>query len=90
MAGLPLLVVAGGAISLLTRPALNALSRRNEHRADRFALQMTERLDAFESALRRLAAHNLAEDRPSAATLWLFHSHPPFEQRIRAARAYLS
>ncbi len=90
VAGLPLLVVAGGAISLLTRPALNALSRRNEHRADRFALQMTERLDAFESALRRLAAHNLAEDRPSAATLWLFHSHPPFEQRIRAARAYLS
>jgi STE24 endopeptidase len=90
VAGLPMLVLVGGALSLLMRPALNALSRRNEHRADRFALRLTERPDAFESAMRRLAAHNLAEERPSAATLWLFHTHPSFEQRIRSARAFLS
>ena len=90
IAGLPLIVAAGAAISLLARPALNALSRRNEHRADRFALRITERPDAFESAMRRLAAHNLAEAHPSAAALWLFHTHPPFEQRIQAARAFLS
>jgi STE24 endopeptidase len=85
-AGLPLILLSAGAVSLLTRPALNALSRRNEHRADRFALRLTERPDAFESAMRRLAAQNLAEARPSAATLWLFHTHPPFDERIRAAR----
>jgi STE24 endopeptidase len=89
-AGLPLVLLVGGALSLLATPMLNALSRRNEHRADRFALSLTERPDAFESAMRRLAAQNLAEARPSRATLWLFHSHPPFDERIRAARTFLS
>jgi STE24 endopeptidase len=69
---------------------LHALSRRNEHRADRFALEMTERPEAFVSAMRRLAAQNLAEERPSATTLWLFHTHPPFEARIQAARTFLA
>jgi STE24 endopeptidase len=90
VAGLPLLLAAAGAVTLVARPALNALSRRNEHRADRFALQLTERPEAFVSAMRRLAAQNLAEARPSATTLWLFHSHPPFEQRIQAARSFVS
>ena len=72
-AGLPVVLIVAGAISGLATPALNAWSRRNEHRADRFALQLTERPDAFESAMRRLAAQNLAEERPSATTLWLFH-----------------
>jgi STE24 endopeptidase len=90
VAGLPLLLMTGGAVSLIATPALNALSRRNEHRADRFALKLTERPDAFVSAMRRLAAQNLAEARPSTTTLWLFHTHPPFEQRIQAARAFLT
>jgi len=90
VAGLPLLLLTAGVVSLLTAPVLNAWSRRNEHRADRFALRLTERPDAFVSAMRRLAAQNLAEERPSATTLWLFHTHPPFEQRIQAARAFLS
>jgi STE24 endopeptidase len=90
VAGLPLLLMTAGAVSLVTTPLMHAWSRRNEHRADRFALTMTERPDAFVSAMRRLAAQNLAEERPSTATLWLFHSHPPFEQRIQAARAFIS
>ena len=90
VAGLPLLILAAGIVSLVATPVLNAWSRRNEHRADRFALKMTERPDAFVSAMRRLAAQNLAEERPSATTLWLFHTHPPFEQRIQAARAFLT
>jgi hypothetical protein len=40
--------------------------------------------------MRRLAAQNLAEARPSATTLWFFHSHPPFDERIQAARTFLS
>ena len=90
VAGLPVMLLAAGVVSLFTTPALNAWSRRNEHRADRFALKLTERPEAFVSAMRRLAAQNLAEERPSATTLWLFHTHPPIEQRIQAARSFLS
>lgn len=90
VAGLPLLVMAGAMVSLVTTPFVNAWSRRNEHRADRFALELTDRPDAFVSAMRRLAAQNLAEERPSTATLWLFHTHPPFDERIQAARAFVS
>jgi STE24 endopeptidase len=89
-AGLPVLLFVASAVAVTTRPLINALSRRNEQRADRFALTLTARPDAFVSAMRRLAAQNLAEARPSTATLWLFHTHPPFEQRIQAARTFLS
>jgi len=89
-AGMPLLLVAGGMILILARPFLNALSRRKEYRADRFALTLTGRLDAFVSAMRRLAAQHLQESYPSVATVWLFHSHPTVEQRIQAAKTLVS
>lgn len=86
-AALPLLAAIGAAVGLAVRPLLNALSRRKEYRADRYALSLTGDPDAFVSAIRRLAAQTLAETRPSAATMWLFHSHPSVEQRIQVARA---
>jgi STE24 endopeptidase len=67
---------------------INALSRRNERRADRFALTLTRQPAAFISAMKRLGSQNLAEERPSRAVLWLFHTHPPIEQRIDAARGF--
>ncbi len=87
-ATMPLLALAGGLVALLPRPLLNAVSRRKEFRADRFALTLTGRPDAFVSAMRRAAAQKLAEVRPSTATVWLFHSHPSVEQRIKAARTF--
>ena len=88
IAGLPLLLLAGGAVSLAATPWVNALSRWNERRADRYALTLTRQPAAFISAMRRLALQNLAEERPSRAALWLFHTHPPIEQRIEAARTF--
>lgn len=88
VAGLPLLLLTGGAVSLAATPLLNALSRRNERRADRYALALTSQPAAFISAMRRLGAQNLAEERPSRAVLWFFHTHPPIQQRIDAARSY--
>ena len=88
VAGLPLLVLAGGAVSLAATPLVNALSRWNERRADHYALALTSQPAAFISAMRRLAAQNLAEERPSRAVLWFFHTHPPIQQRIDAARSF--
>src|SRR5206468_12682365 len=65
VAGLPLLLLAAGAVSLVMMPAAHAISRTFERSADRFALDLTRNPSAFVSAMRRLAAQNLAEDDPS-------------------------
>ena len=46
------------------------------------------RTAAFISAMRRLGAQNLAEERPSRLVQWLFYSHPPLGERIAAAEAF--
>jgi STE24 endopeptidase len=89
IAGLPVLVLAGGALTMVATPIVNAVSRRNERRADRFAITLTKQPAAFISAMKRLGTQNLAEEHPSRLVLWLFHSHPPITQRIEAARSFL-
>ena len=85
-AGMPLLLLAGGAVMLAATPLVNAFSRANERRADRFAVDQTGHREAFVSAMRRLGAQNLVEEAPSRLAVWLFHTHPPVEERIVAAK----
>jgi STE24 endopeptidase len=87
-AGLPLLLLAAGGLSVVMVPAAYAMSRAFERSADRFALELTRNPGAFVTAMRRLAAQNLAEDRPSRVIQWLFYSHPPVAERIAAAQAF--
>jgi STE24 endopeptidase len=86
VAGLPLLLLTAGAVSLVMVPVAHAMSRRFERSADRFALDLTHNPAAFISAMRRLGAQNLAEDDPSTVVQWLFYSHPPLRERIAAAQ----
>jgi len=88
VAGLPLLLLAVGAVSLVMVPVAHALSRAHERRADRFALELTRNPSAFVSAMRRLGAQNLAEEHPSKLVQWLFYSHPPLGERIEAAKVF--
>jgi STE24 endopeptidase len=88
IAGLPLLMLCVAAVSLALKPLGNALSRAHERRADRYALETTGNSAAFISAMRRLAASNLAEERPSRLVEALFHTHPSTADRIDAARAW--
>ena len=88
IAGLPLLALTGGAVSLALLPLANAFSRALERRADRFALEMTRNAAAFVSAMKRLAVQNLAEERPPRLIELLFYSHPPMTARIDAAQAW--
>ena len=89
IAGLPLLLLAAGAVSVALTPLTNALSRLHERRADAYALRLTQRPSAFISAMRRLAAQNLSEPQPSPTIVRLFYSHPPVEERIRRAEEEL-
>jgi STE24 endopeptidase len=88
VAGLPLLLLALGGVSLALMPIANALSRAHERRADRFALTMTSNAPAFITAMKRLAAQNLAEEEPSRLVEILFHTHPTINARITAAQQY--
>lgn len=88
IAGLPLLVLAAGAVSLVMVPFAHAMSRAFERSADRFALTLTKNPGAFVSAMKRLAAQNLAEEHPSRLVQILFYSHPPVRERIAAAQAF--
>jgi STE24 endopeptidase len=87
-AGIPVLLLAAGAISVVMLPVAHALSRTYERSADRFALELTRNPAAFVSAMKRLAAQNLAEEEPSKLTEWLFYSHPPIRERIAAAQSF--
>jgi STE24 endopeptidase len=88
VAGLPVLLLSAGLLSLLLLPAVNAASRRMERAADRFALSMTGNVEAFSSAMRRLAEQNLSEEHPSRFARWMFYTHPPVRERIDAAQAW--
>jgi STE24 endopeptidase len=85
---MPLLVLATGAVSFVMLPLAHAMSRAFERSADRFALALTRNPAAFVSAMRRLAAQNLAEEQPSRLVQMLFYSHPPVRERIAAAQAF--
>jgi STE24 endopeptidase len=88
LAALPLVAFLGAAAWLATVPLRHAQSRRQERRADAFALAATGDADAFRTAVRRLGARHLAEERPSAFTRWLFHRHPPIADRLELADAF--
>jgi STE24 endopeptidase len=75
-------------VSLVMVPVAHAMSRGFERSADAFALRLTRNPAAFISAMRRLAAQNLAEERPSRIVQILFYSHPPVRERIAAAEAF--
>lgn len=88
LAGLPLLLLVGLAVTTAGLPLVNAASRDHERRADGFALELTRKPEAFVSAMKRLAAHNLAEESPSAFARLFFSTHPPFHERLARAREW--
>lgn len=88
LAGLPVLLLAAGAVSLVSLPLAHAMSRAHERAADRFALSLTKNPPAFISAMKRLAQQNMAEDEPSTLVQWLFYSHPPIRERIADAQSF--
>ncbi|HUL73536.1 MAG TPA: M48 family metalloprotease [Vicinamibacterales bacterium] len=88
LATLPLIALVAGGVWLAATPLRHAQSRRQERRADLFALVVTGGSGAFSSAIRRLGARHLAEERPSAITRWLFHRHPTVAERLAMAEAY--
>ncbi len=88
IAALPILLFVFTVLSEITGLARNAIIRRAEYAADRYAMQQTKNFPAFERAFRSLAKGNLSDPNPPEwIEIWL-HDHPSIEKRIAAARAW--
>jgi STE24 endopeptidase len=87
-AGLPALMLLAATLGFLFGPAEAALSRRREARADRAALELTGKPDAFASAMVKLHDANLSLARPPRLVELLAMSHPAAWRRVAGARAF--
>jgi len=83
LAALPLLAIWLSLFAVVTMPPGNMLSRKHEREADAFAVQLTGNPAGFASALRKLAARNLADPEPHPLVEFLFYSHPSIRRRLR-------
>ena len=72
-------------ISLLTGLATNALSRRHEFQADRYAREKFS-ADRLISSLKKLSRNNLSNLTPHPVYVFFHYSHPPLLQRIRSLK----
>lgn len=70
------------ALSVFTQ----ALSRRHEHEADRYAVETGRDPEDLIGALKTLSLTNLAHLTPHPFYVMLYHSHPPVLRRIAALR----
>jgi STE24 endopeptidase len=89
-ATLPFFFVLIGIFGLIVMPITNGYSRFIEYQADEYALQSTQKVDAFKSAMTRLANQNLAEIEPSPLIEFLFYSHPSIKRRLAHADEFAS
>jgi STE24 endopeptidase len=87
-AGLPVLSLVAGVLGLIAMPLNNAYSRWRERMADRYALETTQKPQAFADAMTRIANQNLADADPERWVVILLHSHPPIQERVAAAQAF--
>jgi STE24 endopeptidase len=88
VASFPLLLLLGSVVSLILVPALLALSRYQEHEADRFALELTRDNRAAATTFVRLQKENLSIPRPGPVYMFWRGSHPALGDRIDFANQY--
>jgi STE24 endopeptidase len=87
-AGLPLILLLLMLGEWVALPIQNGISRAFERQADRAALELAGRPDAFVAAEQRLARDNLSNLAPTPFNTWMFSSHPPAVERIEMAREW--
>lgn len=73
-------------IGILISIIENAISRKHEYAADRYAAETTGKAGAMIAGLKKLSADNLSNLTPHPFMVWLHYSHPPVLERIRALK----
>jgi STE24 endopeptidase len=82
-AKLVILGFLGGIAAFPLTPLGNAISRRFEREADRFACELTGNKEDMVSTLVTLSKDNLSNLHPHPFYVSFYYSHPPVVQRIR-------
>ena len=82
------MLLAATVVSTLAMPVTNAISRAWERTADRAALELSGKPEAFVRAEVELSRTNLSEIEPGALTVFWFYTHPPVLERIRMGEEF--
>jgi STE24 endopeptidase len=85
---LPVALLVLAVLELAGLAPAAALSRRWERVADRWSLELTRDVDAFEKAHVELARKNLADLEPPRLAYVLLFSHPTPPERLALGRAW--
>ena len=87
---LPALALAASLVAVPVGLVANRLSRAVERRADQYSLELAGSADAFISFERTIALQNVADLTPPRWVSGLLATHPPTDQRIGAAVAFVA
>ena len=93
LASLPVMLMMLTALTFLSSPLVNGISRHYEHQADQFALEVTHSVvsdpNAAEArAFQILGEQDLADPDPNPFIVFWLYSHPPLGRRIHFALNY--
>jgi STE24 endopeptidase len=88
LAGLPLALLILNIMLFVQTPIESAISRYNEHEADRYGLELTRLNEATARAFAGFVEQNYSDpDPPKVIVFWLY-SHPPTRERVEFALSY--
>jgi STE24 endopeptidase len=87
-AALPLLFLSVAVLTVIATPFINTYSRRVEASADEAAIELTDKPQAFVSAMTRLTNQNLSVANPNRWVELLFCDHPSYTKRVNSAKRY--
>jgi Zn-dependent protease with chaperone function len=75
-------------LTFAAQPVINGYSRRVEHEADVFGLEITRDNDAAARAFVKLGSQNKSNPDPSPVVEWMLYTHPSESERVSFAMHY--
>ncbi|PLT33818.1 M48 family metallopeptidase [Bacillus sp. V5-8f] len=88
ISSLPLFLLITAVLLFASEPLSNYVSRYQETRADRYAIEMTKDSEAAVSTFQELTRAGLSEVNPPALVKWFRYSHPTMLERISRLENY--
>jgi STE24 endopeptidase len=88
IASLPLIILLFSVAIFLMQPFILAITRHNEHEADRFGIELTQNNFAAATAFAKLQKRNLSIPRPGLLYKLWRSTHPPIGERIDFLNSY--